>query len=107
MADWLQVARIEDLPPGTIVRVEGDDGPIAVANLNGEFYAVANICTHQAAELHEGELEADGELICPAHGAQFDIRTGEAMTPPAFENLATYSLRTDDGVVYVHSQAAE
>lgn len=104
MADWLQVARVEDMPPGTIVRIDNDDEPIAVVNLNGDFFAVANLCTHMEAELHEGELEGDGELVCPAHGAKFDVRTGEVQGPPAFEDLATYAVRTEDGVVYVSSQ---
>ena len=104
MADWLQVARAEDMPPGTIVRVESDGESIAVVNLNGEFFAVSNICTHMEVELHEGELEADGELTCPAHGAKFDVRSGEVLGPPAFEDLPTYAVRTEDAVVYVASE---
>jgi len=107
MADWLQVARAEDMPAGTIVRIDNDDEPIAVVNLGGEFYAVSDLCTHMEVELHEGELDVDGELTCPAHGAKFDVRTGEVLGPPAFEDLATYPVRTEDGVVYVSSEPAE
>ena len=106
MAEWLQVARAEDIPAGTMVRIDNGGEPIAVVNLNGELFAVANLCTHMEAELHEGELEADGELVCPAHGARFDVRTGEVLGPPAFEDLATYPVRTEDGVVYVSSESA-
>jgi 3-phenylpropionate/trans-cinnamate dioxygenase ferredoxin subunit len=107
MADWLQVARAEDMPPGTIVRVENDGESIAVVNLGGEFFAVSNICTHMEVELHEGELEADGELTCPAHGAKFDVRSGEVLGPPAFEDLPTYAVEVEDGVVYVASEPNE
>jgi len=107
MAEWLQVARTEDMPSGTIVRIDNDGEPIAVVSLDGEFYAVSDLCTHMEVELHEGELEADGELTCPAHGAKFDVRTGEVLGPPAFEDLATYSVRVDDGVVYVSNEPAD
>ncbi|MFB6259906.1 MAG: Rieske (2Fe-2S) protein [Thiohalorhabdaceae bacterium] len=108
MAQWLQVARAEDMPSGTIVRVEGDGDPIAVASLNGEVYAVSDLCTHMEVELHEGELDTtDGELTCPAHGAKFDIRSGEVLGPPAFEDLTTYPVQVEDGVVYVSDEPAE
>ncbi|MFP4559769.1 MAG: Rieske (2Fe-2S) protein [Thiohalorhabdus sp.] len=101
MSDWWQVGRIEDIPPGSVARVEADDVPMAVVNLGGELYALTNLCTHMDAELHEGELDPEGELECPAHGARFDVRTGEALTPPAFETLETYPVQVADGLVYV------
>ncbi|HKJ89326.1 MAG TPA: non-heme iron oxygenase ferredoxin subunit [Gammaproteobacteria bacterium] len=104
MADWCRAAREEDLPPGAITRIDAEDTPIAVVNLGGEYFAIANLCTHMEAELHEGDLDADGELVCPAHGARFDVRTGEALTPPAFEGLETYPVRVEDGTVYVHPE---
>ncbi|MFA9461701.1 Rieske (2Fe-2S) protein [Thiohalorhabdus sp. Cl-TMA] len=107
MSDWWEVARAEEIPPGTVVQVDADDTPIAVVNLDGTFFALSNICTHMQVELHDGELDPEGELECPAHGARFDVRTGEALTPPAFEGLDTYPVQVADGTVYVHPEPAD
>ena len=62
------------------------------ARINGEFFALDNTCTHDAGSLAEGEIGGH-EVICPLHGAKFDIRTGEVLGPPAYENVARYSVR--------------
>ncbi len=100
MSDWVTVAEEKDLPPGTFRCVDIDDVMVAVFNLDGEYHAIENVCSHEYAELTDGELEG-GEIVCPLHGARFDIRTGEAMTPPAYEPVAKLPVRVDDGVVQV------
>lgn len=74
---------------------------VAVINLGGTFYAIDNICTHAYAELCDGMIFGD-RIQCPLHGAQFNIRTGAAETPPAYEPLKTYPVRIlNDGSIQI------
>lgn len=103
MADWINVAPAEELPPGTHKVVDVDDVEIAVFNVEGEFYAIEDVCTHDGGVLTGGKVEGC-EVECPRHGARFDIRTGEALTPPAYEPTATFPVRVDDGMVQVKDE---
>jgi 3-phenylpropionate/trans-cinnamate dioxygenase ferredoxin subunit len=88
MADFVKVARMDEIE--RLIDVKGTQ--IALFNINGEFFALDNTCTHDAGSLAEGEI-GGYEVICPLHGAKFDIRTGEVLGPPAYENVARYSVR--------------
>lgn len=86
---YLPVAKVADLAPGSVIRVQAAGRAIALYNLGGDFYATDEICTHAYASLADGFI--DGEAIeCPLHGATFSIKTGAALTSPAVEPLATY-----------------
>ena len=100
MADWTDVAPADELSPGDYRVVDIDDALIAVFNLDGEFYAIEDVCTHDYETLTGGCSEGC-ELICPRHGARFNIKTGEALTPPAYEPVATLPVRVEDGMVQV------
>ena len=100
MSDWVDVAKLEELPPGTRRIVDVDDVQIAVFNLAGEFYAIEDVCTHDYAPLADAELEGD-EIICPRHGARFCIRTGAVTAPPAYEPVATFPVRLHEGMIQV------
>ena len=100
MSEWTDVTAVVDLPPGQWTTLEIDDTPVAVFNVDGTFYAIENVCTHDYSELTGGCLEGT-EVICPRHGARFDIRTGAALTPPAYEPVATLPTRVVDGMVQV------
>ena len=89
---WYPICALFDVPPGSCAHGDAGGEDVLVVNLDGELYAMSNICTHEYAELSEGELEGD-ELVCPLHQARFDVRTGEALTPPAYEGLATFAVR--------------
>jgi 3-phenylpropionate/trans-cinnamate dioxygenase ferredoxin component len=82
--------------------VEMDDALIAVFNVDGRFYAIDDICTHDGGGLAGGAVDGD-QVICPRHGARFCLRTGAALTPPAYEPVRTYETRVVDGVVEVRS----
>jgi nitrite reductase/ring-hydroxylating ferredoxin subunit len=97
---YIAVAKVSDIEPGSVIRVEASGRALALYNLDGRFYATDEICTHAYASLAEGFV--DGETIeCPLHGAAFNIKTGEALTPPATEPLATYSVRVEGDDVLV------
>jgi 3-phenylpropionate/trans-cinnamate dioxygenase ferredoxin subunit len=100
MSNWVDVAQADDFKPGTWRTVDVDDVYIAVFNLNGEFYAIEDLCTHDGGELAGGTIEGH-EIICPRHGARFDITTGEVLSEPAYEDLCTFPVRVKDGSVQV------
>lgn len=104
MSAWTDVAPASEFGPGQtrLVNVSGVD--IAVFNLEGQYYAIADICTHDGSPmlgcgLSPEEVIEGGQVICPRHGARFCIRTGAALTPPAYEPLACYPVRIKDGMV--------
>jgi nitrite reductase/ring-hydroxylating ferredoxin subunit len=78
---WLEVANVDDIPPGTMKHVEVNDREIAIANVNGKFYAIDDRCGHTSARLSRGGLR--GNIVtCPLHGAQFDVTTGKKQSEP-------------------------
>ena len=97
---WTDVAAASAMPPGTWRVVEVEDTVIAVFNIDGDYHAVENLCTHDYAELTDGEV-CGHVVTCPLHGAEFDLRTGEALTPPAYEPLPTFPVRVQGGIVQV------
>ncbi|MBI3974729.1 MAG: non-heme iron oxygenase ferredoxin subunit [Chloroflexi bacterium] len=97
---WLKAGHVEDIPAGRVKLVESGDLRIAVCNVDGQFYAIEDVCTHDGGPLDQGQLEGD-EIECPRHGARFDVRTGEATLMPAVMPVATYSVKIEGDEVYV------
>lgn len=104
MSRWVDVAPVEDLPPGSRRVVDVEGRAVAVFNLGGEYYAIEDVCTHDGGDLAKGELEGE-EIICPRHGARFSVRTGAVLAPPAYENVRTFPVRVRDGWVEVDAEA--
>ena len=102
MSRFVKVAAVTDIPPGTKKIVEVAGVLVVVVNLDGQFYAVEDVCTHDGGPLGEGKLEGR-QLVCPRHGARFDVRTGAALTMPAFEPVPTYEVRIEGDDVLVES----
>lgn len=97
---WVAVGPADAIPPGDYAQVEVDDRFVAVFNVNGQFLAVEDVCTHDGGGLAGGVVEGD-VVICPRHGARFCLRTGAALTAPAYEPVATYATRVVNGIVEV------
>ena len=83
------VGAVAAIAPGDYAQIEVDGALVAVFNIHGEFYAIDDVCTHDGGELAGGAVEGD-VVICPRHGARFCLRTGAALTPPAYEPVRTY-----------------
>jgi 3-phenylpropionate/trans-cinnamate dioxygenase ferredoxin subunit len=91
---------VSDVTPGRSRRCVVGGYAVLVCNVGGDFYALADTCTHDRGPLGEGRLR--GHLIeCPRHGSRFDVRDGEPTTPPAMLPVATYPVRIRDGSVEV------
>lgn len=98
--NFVSVAKLEDIQPGKMRRIEVDGHRILLANVDGTIYATDDMCTHEDASLSTGSLK--GDLVkCPLHGSRFNVRTGEALEDPAEENLKTYPIRVEDGDILV------
>lgn len=103
MAEWTHVARVADFPPGSCQTVDVDGVAIAIFNVDGHFYAIEDLCTHEAEPLSGGQLHGDC-IVCPFHGAEFSLRTGEALSPPAYEPVAIFPVRIENGIVQVRDE---
>lgn len=99
--DWHEVCRTDELGDEEVIQflVDGEV-PIAVYNVDGEFYATSDLCTYQHASLSDGFV-ADDEIECPAHQCRFHIVTGEVRAGPASEDLAAFTVRIHDQRVFV------
>ncbi|MGK0341405.1 MAG: 3-phenylpropionate/trans-cinnamate dioxygenase ferredoxin subunit [Candidatus Azotimanducaceae bacterium] len=100
MNNWVTVARVEELAPGQRRLVDVDDAQIIVFNLEGHYYAIEDVCTHDGGKLTGGSVEGD-QIVCPRHGARFCIRTGAALSAPAYEPTSTFPVRMENGVIQV------
>jgi 3-phenylpropionate/trans-cinnamate dioxygenase ferredoxin subunit len=103
MTEFIKVATIGEIPVGGSKLVEVDAVRVALFNLAGQVYAIEDVCTHDGGPLVEGEVVNGCEVICPRHGARFDIRTGAALSFPAFEATNTYAVRIDGNDVWIES----
>lgn len=97
---YVEVAATSELPNGARKIVEIDGQPIAVFNIAGAFYAIADICSHDDGPVAEGDLH-DHEIECPRHGARFDVRTGKVLSFPAIVDIPAYPVKVDNGAVWV------
>jgi 3-phenylpropionate/trans-cinnamate dioxygenase ferredoxin component len=93
---YVRVGRASDVPEGRAEVFDVEDRKIAVFRFEDGFYAIEDICTHDGGPLAEGEIEGH-EVICPRHGARFDIRTGAALTLP----VESYPVRVDGNELYI------
>jgi len=100
MSVWVDVARVEAISIGEPAHIEVDGTGIAVFKLDQSFYAIEDVCTHDGGKLTGGCIEND-QIICPRHGARFSIKTGEALTAPAYEPAAIFPVRIANGMVQV------
>lgn len=93
MADYVTVAQLSQVPPGSTIVVDVDDYEILIAHVEGDgFYAIDDLCTHDGGPLGDNELDGC-QIECPRHGALFDVRTGKALTMPAIVAVQTYDVQ--------------
>ena len=98
----LDVGPLDELPPGEVKIVHVGELALGVYNLNGEFYAIEDRCSHDDGPLAEGDFDVEeGYAVCPRHGAHIDIRTGRPLTLPAVEPVDTFPVRVENGIVKV------
>ncbi len=90
--EYIPVGTVEELKEGERLFIEIDGIPIVILNINSEYYAIGDVCSHDNGPVGEGNIEGF-EIICPRHGARFDIRTGKVIALPAFVDIPAYPVR--------------
>ena len=100
MAEFHKIAATDEVAPGTVKQYRVEERPVALCNVEGEFFAFEDVCTHQFAYLSEGGLEG-GQIRCPLHGAKFDVKSGAAKGLPAVKPVPTHEVKVENGQVYV------
>ena len=99
-ATFLDICATADVPEGAVVAFEARGRSFLVCNAGGNFYAIADRCTHAAWSLAGSDL-VGCEIVCGLHGGHFDLRTGEATTPPANKPIRTFAVRTREDRIEV------
>jgi nitrite reductase/ring-hydroxylating ferredoxin subunit len=100
MGNLFEVAKIGDLDSGQGMLVEVEGKEIALFNCDGNYYAIDNECTHVGGPLCEGEIDGD-RVICPWHGAEFDVKTGEVLGPPAKNSVKSYRVQIEGNSIKI------
>ena len=102
MADFEKVLKVGDLQPGEMVKVEVALNPVLLGNVDGDYFAVGNTCTHAELPILDDKGSLDGnEVECPYHGSVFDVTTGEPVQGPASFGLQPYSVRVEGDDILV------
>ena len=97
---FVKAAKIGDIPPGRVKTVEIGDEDGALCNVEGQFYAIADVCSHDDGPLGDGYLMGD-EIECPRHGARFNVKSGEVRTLPAIIPIPTFAVKVEGDDILV------
>jgi 3-phenylpropionate/trans-cinnamate dioxygenase ferredoxin component len=98
--EFVEIAPASELPIGERLFVELGDNPIVVFNIAGQLFAIGDVCSHDNGPLGDGTLEGH-TIVCPRHGAEFDVRTGKVMSMPAVVDIPAYPVQIRDGTIFV------
>ncbi len=98
--EYVEIAPVSELPNGERLFVDVGDRPIVVFNIAGQYFAIGDVCTHDDGPLGDGDLEGFN-IVCPRHGAEFDIRSGQVMQMPAVVDIPAYPVRVVEGMLQV------
>lgn len=100
MNEYVRVARADEVAPGMMKRVNVDGHAVALINVGGEFFAIDDTCSHEEASLSGGTLSGE-VVVCPKHGARFNVKSGRVLSLPAVRSVAVYPVRVEGGEVLV------
>lgn len=98
--EYLEIAPVSELPNGERLFIEVEGREIVIFNIAEQLFAIGDICTHDDGPLGDGDLEGYN-IVCPRHGAEFDVRTGKVMQMPAVVDIPAYPVKVVDGMIQV------
>jgi 3-phenylpropionate/trans-cinnamate dioxygenase ferredoxin component len=99
-AEFLEIAPVDELPNGERLFVEVEGKSLVIFNMAGQLFAIGDICSHDDGPVGDGDIEGFN-IVCPRHGGEFDIRTGQAVQLPAVVDIPAYPVKVVDGVIQV------
>lgn len=102
-ADFVEVAETKDIQSSNMKAIDLAGEKVCIVNIEGNYYAIGNVCTHVGGPLDEGTLEGS-EVEGPWHGSKFDVRTGEPTRPPARRAVLTYEVKVEDNNILVRKK---
>jgi 3-phenylpropionate/trans-cinnamate dioxygenase ferredoxin subunit len=98
--EFVEIAPAADLPNGERLFVEIEGKPLVIFNIAGHFFAIGDVCTHDDGPLGDGDVEGFN-IVCPRHGGEFDVQTGQAVQMPAVVDIPAYPVQVVDGMIQV------
>lgn len=102
MSEFVRVASVNEVPPGSRKLIDFDYVTVALINVDGSFYCIEDVCSHDGGPVAEGMIEGYA-ISCPRHGANFDIRDGSALSLPAVQPIPTYEVKVEDNQIFIES----
>ena len=98
--EFVEIAPASELPDGERMFVDIGDAPIVIFNIAGQLFAIGDVCTHDDGPLGDGDIEGFN-VVCPRHGAEFDVRTGKVTSMPAVVDIPAYPVRIVEGIIEI------
>ena len=98
--EFVEIAPASELPNGERLFLEIEGKAIVIFNIAGQLFAIGDVCTHDDGPLGDGDLEGFN-IVCPRHGAEFDVRTGKVVQMPAVVDIPAYPVKVMDGMIQV------
>lgn len=98
--EFYEIAPASELPAGERLFVDIGDAAVVIFNIAGQLFAIGDVCTHDDGPLGDGDLEGFN-VVCPRHGAEFDVRTGQAVQMPAVVDIPAYPVQVREGMIYI------
>jgi nitrite reductase/ring-hydroxylating ferredoxin subunit len=102
MSERIDLCSVDEIAPGAAIKVEAGDLVLAVFNVDGEYYVTDDLCTHGPGSLADGYIE-DDVVECNFHNGQFNIKTGEVVSPPCMIPVKTYKTTVENGRVFIET----
>lgn len=102
MTEFIRVASVGEISPGDRKLIDFEEVTVALFNINGRYYCVEDVCTHDGGPVAEGELTGYA-IACPRHGAEFDVRDGRVLSMPAVTPIPTYQVKVEGDDIFVES----
>ncbi len=99
-AEFLEIAPLSDLPNGERLFIEVEGRSLVIFNIAGQFFAIGDICSHDDGPVGDGDIEGFN-IVCPRHGGEFDVRTGQAVQMPAVVDIPAYPVKVVDGMIHI------
>lgn len=104
MSEFERVASVDEIPSGGRLSILVDDLPSLLIRTGDDFYAIEDVCSHDGQPLTDGPVN-DCAIVCPRHGAKFDLRTGKPLCMPAIEPIATFEVQVRNGEIFVRPRS--